>query len=292
MEYHADRFTDASLLIRDAQEIVALFPANRNDAVVTSHSGLTFGGVLSDERMRASTMLSVFAALCGHFLRADIRTIVYKAIPHIYHKLPSEEDAYALFRAGASVIRRDLASALVPSDLRHYTKGRKWAVKKGRAAGLRIGADDDFAGFMHIEEENLAARHGVTPVHTTAEISKLAATFPHNIKLYTARFDGKVDAGVVIYETDMVAHTQYIASTPDGRARFALDALIDFLLNEPFAAKPWFDFGISTENQGTILNTGLSENKESYGGRGVVYDFYEIDLHSERVAGLIRDFAQ
>lgn len=278
LEYHADRFEDHSLLVLDDEKLVALIPANRKGDEFASHGGLTFGGVLSDDRMRGGTMLAVFETLLAYLRENGFRKLVYKAIPHIYHRIPAEEDLYALFRFGARLYRRDLATSMTPGNAPGYTKGRKWGVKKGRNAGLTLGRSHDFADFMRIEEENLAARHGVRPVHTAEEIAMLAGRFPENIRLYTAHKDGALGAGVIIYDSGKVAHAQYIATTPAGREWFAPDALMDFLVQEEFKDKPVFDFGISTESAGTILNEGLCENKESYGGRGVVYDFYEIDL--------------
>ena len=46
--------------------------------------------------------------------------------------------------------------------------------------------------------------------------------------------------------------------------------------------KPYFDFGISTEDGGQDLNVGLIDNKESYGARAVAYDQYEVDVGAER----------
>src|ERR1700722_14050029 len=63
MEYHADRFSDFSLLFFQGSELVALMPANRVDETVISHGGLTFGGIVSDSTMTTSRMLKVFSAL-------------------------------------------------------------------------------------------------------------------------------------------------------------------------------------------------------------------------------------
>src|SRR6202035_623782 len=47
MDYHSNRFHDASLIVRGhEEEIVAVLPANRTDNVVTSHGGLTYGGLI------------------------------------------------------------------------------------------------------------------------------------------------------------------------------------------------------------------------------------------------------
>src|SRR5690349_16602706 len=63
MDYHADRFADSSVLFFEGQKLLAVMPASLRDGVLTSHGGLTFGGVLSDERMRTPTMVSLFESL-------------------------------------------------------------------------------------------------------------------------------------------------------------------------------------------------------------------------------------
>jgi len=56
----------------------------------------------------------------------------------------------------------------------------------------------------------------------------------------------------------------------------ALDAVFSFLINEEYTDKAYFDFGISTEKEGHYLNEGLIAQKEGFGGRAVVHQFYEL----------------
>ena len=64
MEYHADRFPDHSLLfLDDKQALRAVLPATGEGAVLHSHKGLTYGGVISDARMKGELMAEVFEAL-------------------------------------------------------------------------------------------------------------------------------------------------------------------------------------------------------------------------------------
>ena len=42
------------------------------------------------------------------------------------------------------------------------------------------------------------------------------------------------------------------------------------------------EFGISTEEGGTVLNRGLIDYKEGFGARAVVHDFYELDVSHGR----------
>lgn len=40
----------------------------------------------------------------------------------------------------------------------------------------------------------------------------------------------------------------------------------------------YFDFGISNENNGRFLNRGLIAQKEGFGARTIVHDFYELSI--------------
>jgi hypothetical protein len=278
LEYHADRFVDHSLVVLVDGELRAALPAERTGDVVTSHGGLTFGGLITDAAASASRVTAWLAAI-AETLRADgVARLVYKAVPHIYHRVPAEEDLHALWLLGARLTRRELSTTIRIADRPGYAKGRRAAVRRGRA--LHVAEDPDIEGFWALEEATLRERHGVAPVHSAAEIALLARRFPHEIRLHAAREapDAPVLAGVVVYATPTVAHAQYIAASAEGRERAAVDAIVDHLLRSVHAGTPYFDFGISTEDAGRTLNAGLVRNKESYGGRGTVHDRYELEL--------------
>ena len=93
-------------------DLLAVLPANRNGDQVVSHGGLTFGGVISRHNLGASAMLELFDVLREWLHGQGVRTLLYKPVPHIYHRMPAEEDLYALFRSGARLVRRDLSSTL------------------------------------------------------------------------------------------------------------------------------------------------------------------------------------
>lgn len=276
LEYHADRFEDRSLLFFQGDRLVAIMPANVSEKKMISHGGLTFGGVISGAKMRTPLMMEIFRALLAHCAENGIVRIRYKAVPHIYHSVPAEEDLYALFLVNGVLVRRDVSSAIPAAEKPEYSKGRLWSVKKSRKLDLSVGEERDFKPFMGILEDVLQKKHGVKPVHTLSELEYLAGLFPGNIRLFSARLGGKLLAGAVIYESRNVAHVQYIASTDEGKAAGALDNLFDYLINDRYAAQRYFDFGISTEREGRYLNGGLVTQKEEFGARAVVYDTYEI----------------
>lgn len=276
LDYHADRFTDHSLLFYRKGKLIALLPANQTAQEVQSHGGLTYGGVISDGRMRTGIMLEVFEAMLAYYQGQGVRHIKYKAIPHIYHQLPSEEDLYALFRYQAVLYRRDVNSVVDINNRLPYSVLRKRKLKQ--APLLVLEKSMAYDSFMQLKRELLQEKYQVMPAHSTAEILRLASCFPDNISLYTASEVGVLVAGIVIYETPTVAHAQYIGATARGLDIGALDVLTDWLLTEVYVHKKYFSFGVSTEQQGQYLNEGLARNKESYGGRTVVHDFYELAL--------------
>ena len=278
MEYHADRFEDFSLVVTRGSEIVALLPANRLGDDVHSHQGLTYGGLVVSPAMTTPRMLEVFEQLCAFLRAAKVRRLHYKSVPSPYHQLPAEEDRYALFCVRAALSRRDVLS-VIPAGRRGPTQSRRSrGAAKAAKAGVALACPDGWGPFWMLLTEHLQERYGTAPVHSLGEIELLRSRFPDNIKLFTAQHAGEDVAGAVIFESPMVAHAQYIASSPKGRDLGALDALFAHLLDNVFPGKPFFDFGISNEHGGRILNRGLIEQKEGFGARTVVHDFYEIDL--------------
>ena len=278
MEYHADRFRDYSLLFFQGDQFIALMPANRVDDTVVSHGGLTFGGIVSDEGMTTILMLKVFSTLADELRARGIKKLIYRAVPHIYHTLPAEEDLYALFLHNARLFRRDVSSTVSSSHRLDLARNRRRALLRGKSKGLSVEQTQDYGQFMAIAEANLHTRYGVHPVHTAAEMQLLADRFPENIKLFTAHLAGEMLGGVIMYESANVAHGQYRHATEEGMRLGALDCVMNVLLNDVYPNKPYIDFGTSTVNNGRTLNTELIQNKESYGGRATVYDFYELNL--------------
>jgi Acetyltransferase (GNAT) domain len=280
MDYHRDRFADHSLMIYDdADHLIALLPANVNESILVSHGGLTYGGFLTDTHMKTPLMLQVFEAVLSFCRNQGLSALRYKAIPPIYHRIPAQEDLYALFLCGAQISDRSVMTVISAQERIALPKGRRYSVNKARKHNLTVcRSDGDLRAYWVLLEETLRERHQAHPVHTAAEIERLQANFPQHIQLYTCRDQGEMLAGVVIFESACVARTQYIAVSARGRELCALDLSLDYLLNEVFAHKPFFDFGTSTDPQSGKINGGLLEQKESFGGRAIVQDTYMIDL--------------
>lgn len=279
MDYHADRFQDASLMFYENDMLVAVFPASKRGNVLTSHGGLTFGGMLFNSKVRANTVLEAFEALVAHARNIGCEKILYKAIPYIFADQASQEDLYALTRLGAVLVRRDLSSVIHLHNRPKLSKGRKWMIARAAKLGLEPRVSDDWEGFHSLLSAALQ-RHGAVPIHTAEELRLLQSRFTKNIELKVIRHEGRLVAGAVLFCFGQVTHTQYLATNDRGKEMGALDALIETCIKESEARdEKFFSFGISTESAGKTLNSGLINQKENFGARGMVLDFYEIGLN-------------
>jgi hypothetical protein len=279
MEYHSDRFIDCSLMIYKKSKLSALFPANITDDTIYSHQGLTYGGLIYDKKLSAVDVLNVFEVIINHYRNNNnVKNIVYKSIPYIYHSYTSQEDLYALFRNNTTLIGCNISSVIVQKDRMKFSELRRRCIKKAKKCGMCCVKSDDFESFWNILTANLGTKYDVKPVHSLQEIKRLHNLFSENIKLYVAEKQGNIFAGVVLYINRNVVHVQYISANLDGKEWGALDILFDYLINNEYKDYEYFDFGQSTEQMGNYLNESLLFQKEGFGGRGVVYNIYRIKI--------------
>jgi hypothetical protein len=277
MDYHRARFEDHSLVIRDDDaRIAALLPANVRDHLLFSHGGLTYGGFVTDEQMKLPKMLAVFEAALLFLKDLSFTALVYKSVPHIYHRAAAEEDLYALFLCNAKLHRRGTLSVVESANRLPLQERRCRGARKAQKNGVVVRQSDDLPTYWQILSDRLLSTHGTSPAHALEELQLLHARFPNHIKLFAAYQEGTMLAGVVIYESDNVAHAQYIAANDRSRTLGALDLIFEELLNKTYQSKKYFDFGTSDEQEGRRLNRGLIDQKEGYGARAVAHDHYEL----------------
>jgi hypothetical protein len=278
MEYHKDRFQDHSLIVLYKDKWIGVVPANKVGNEIFSHQGLTYGGLVYNEDSKLTTVITAFRAVLL-FLKADgIEKLHLKTLPSIYHSKPAEEIQYALFLAEAQLVRRDSLSVIDLSKQYKFLKNRKRGIQKGIANELVIKEETSFESFWNdVLIPNLDERHGVKPIHSVKEINSLKNIFPTNIRQFNVYYNDKIVAGTTVFETETVAHCQYISKYENAENLGSLDFLYHFLITKAFANKRFFDFGISNESQGKKLNDGLSYWKESFGASTIVHDFYEVE---------------
>lgn len=282
--YHEDRFRDRSLLVLKPDSTLAgLLPAAEDPvdpAQIVSHPGATFGGLAHDGALHGAEVLRALVAALEHYRGLGAHRLVYKAVPALYHRSPAEDDLYALFRLGARRARCGLSSTVELTADREWSSRRRRGLAKARRAGLEVvSTPDALDGFWPLLETVLRERHGVLPVHSAPQMRRLMTLFPEEIELVVARQEGRTLAGTVLFHSHSATHAQYIASGPEGRQAGALDLVFETCTRSARTrGARYFDFGISTERGGEVLNEGLETFKHEYGAGSTVYETYELDL--------------
>ena len=279
VEYHQERFQDYSLLVFKDDKLIGVFPANINEATVYSHQGLSYGGLVVDAQLKFKDYLASMFALLEFLYKQEIEKVVLKQLPAIYENYLAGEAEYLMFLLQAKCYRVDLSSTIALENSPKISRDRRGGYNRGKRFGLMVTESDDFDGFWNeILIPNLNAKHQTEPVHSLAEIKLLKSRLPNAIRLFVVHHEERLVAGTVIFETEQVAHSQYISGNADKNKLGSLDYLHIHLLENVFNHKKYFDFGISNENQGQNINEGLLYWKEGFGARALAHKFYEIDV--------------
>ena len=280
MDYHADRFADASLMCYLEGTLFALLPANRVGETLCSHQGLTYGGLVMNEATTTAKVCQLFDELNAYWKKQGVGRVVYKPVPHVYHRVPAEEDLYAIvLKSKAALVGRDVSSVITFSHLLKWKRDRHYAANKARTNGITVRQTDDFEAFWHILSDNLMEKFGTRPVHTLDEMLLLKSRFPDNIQLWAAfSAEGEMLAGTVLYLSRDVVRAQYISASPSGKRLHAVDGLYDRLIHDVFSDFRLFDLGTSNMPHSSDLHDSLIYQKEGFGARAVCFDTYEWQL--------------
>jgi hypothetical protein len=194
--------------------------------------------------------------------------------------VPAEGEIYFLNRLGQATCTVEISTTIDLLNLPKASSSREWMKRKAHDAGFYVESSDDFEGFWNVLGDRLKQKYDRNPVHSVEEIKLLAGRFPENIGLFVVRDGGRnIVGGTVMFLNSQVAHTQYLAASEDGMGDGALDLLVFHLIDfYQKRGQRYFDFGISNEQNGKVLNSSLATFKEGFGGRSIVHHKFDFDL--------------
>jgi len=273
MDYHANRFADASLVgVADGSPI-GVYPASIKDHVVTSHAGLTFGswqlgpGLSEQDRRRLAELTFDYYESNG------VKKLVARETPQYFNS--SETWSHASYRPPTSSTKLDgsaidLSSTLSLGPKRRLTR----CLKALQTHEFSSSCPEEFWPLL---ERVLLGRHGVSPTHSLRDIQQLYSRLPSQIQVFKAASLNDLAAGAVIFLSRNVAHIQYMATSEAGRVSHALDGLIVWLIRRFAGQVRWLSLGVSNERDGTI-NQGLHDYKMSFGAKHFVHETNTYDL--------------
>lgn len=281
MAHHKDRFIERSLIVRDSGRLIAVMPAaeaTEQANTVVSHPGLSYGGLVHAGRLDARNAQPVLDAVLATFKAQGYERFIYKSIPRMYHRMPSEDDEFALQQRGARLERMllncvvDLQGSLVLSSRKRRNLRR--------AEELRVVDDSTrIRDFHAMLASNLRERHGVSPVHSADELEHLSEEFSKEISLYLAYHANSIVAGCLVFRTSQCWHAQYIAMNSEGAQRGAVDfVLVSAIAAARSAGARYFSLGVSNEPKTGILNASLYGFKREFSGGGVLHRTWSVPV--------------
>lgn len=278
MEYHEARFQDFSLLIFKDEKLKAIIPGHKVNATFYSHKGLSYGGIVVHETLKLNESVTLFKTVLQFLNAQGFKEAQIKMLPIIYNEYPSDEWLYLMFLAQAVLEERFILSVIDNSKTPlKLSTIRKRGIIKAETNGLIIKEESNFKPFWEqVLIPNLKKRFNQKPVHALTEIELLHSRFPDKIRQFNVYKDKVIVAGATIFETNSVAHAQYISANQSRQELGSLDFLFNHLIKNIFNAKLFFDFGTSVENGGKNINEGLLYWKESFGARTIIQDAYTV----------------
>ncbi|MEO9501558.1 MAG: hypothetical protein ABJN73_14260 [Nonlabens ulvanivorans] len=264
MNYHQDRFEDASLMVYYNDKLVACVPGNSVGDQFYSHQGLTYGGVFmkleTSNELMIAILTEIIFYLKTHYLSVEIRW--QPAIYNKHHLHTIKQIEFLDFNTYQALHNLHL-------NLRNefnISSKKTSGYRNGKFDELRLVINNDFKIFWDdILEPQLKARHQTSPVHSLAEIELLASRFPDQIKQFLVYESDNLLAGVTFFIKGTIVKSQYAAATLDGMKKSALDFLyIEASKKFKDLNYNYIDYGHVNESDGSV-NRGLQRFKEELG---------------------------
>ena len=164
-----------------------------------------------------------------------------------------------------------LAGKSAEDILASFRQDKRQNVRKAMKHDLTfrgLETQKEIETFHGLLAQNLE-KYGVQPVHTAAELWEFKSSRLPEIAEFYGVFEGErmVAGGMTFYfEQANVVHTQYLSADLSIR-KYSPAAYLYYQVLCAAAAKGCkaLSFGISTEDNGKVLNFGLVESKEGYG---------------------------
>ncbi len=279
LSYHPrGRFDNHHVLVREKDNIIALFPAVVHEGGIVSHRGASYGGFVCKEDLGIHKTCLMVDQIADHYKKEGFTSITLTQTPLIYYREPNQYVDFALMKSDFRYVKREI-TAVIPlhagEPLTMFHADARRSTKKALREGITVRLSDDYPRFYQILEHNLGMRHNVSPTHTLDELKKLQRLFPEDILLFAAYRKRKMIGGVVIFICNpSVILAFYISHDQEYQIYRPVNLLfyevINWGRNRGFR---YLDLGTFTLNMEP--NWGLGRFKENHNARGFLRDTYE-----------------
>jgi len=282
LSYHPkDKFRDFSLLFLKDGNIFSVLPGclieDNNHKIFASHQGSTYGGFIIPYRFGIRDCLRLVEDFIEFIKKKGIDYIWMRYPEYIFEKEPSQEIKFAMNYFGFKIEYMELSTCY---DLSLYNENIpiiRQARKSYEKGIYCVFNDGNFKEFYRNLYKNLNEKYHREPTHTLEEILKLKKLLKDYLILISAYYNQIFIGGLLIFiANEKTAHIFYSTTKKNfKKGIFPNDALIDIAIRE-FKRRGFrfLNYGISTENNGKIINFNLIRFKEKFKGFGVYREIW------------------
>jgi hypothetical protein len=270
LNYHpTERFIDASILIYKNNKLVCVLPCCKNNDLYFSHKGATYGGpVFSNDVFNIKDLKTIIDLIFEYYQNK----IEFRTANTIYFFKNTDSLIYLL--SCKTKMSLELAwyihvdKNIIDSIKNVRNKQSLIDIVKSNEYSCRLYNDENsYSDFYNILSKNLRNKHNAMPTHTLDELIKLKNILCDKMGIYLVKdISGLIYSGIVFIKVTSVCwYTIYISKNIDINKPNQTLLLIVSTMQQNAKAEnvTYIDFGITTENWGSILNVGLSYYKES-----------------------------
>jgi hypothetical protein len=277
LDYHGNRFEDASFLVRRRGHWLGVIPMHRVDRNAWhSHDGIPFAGLIANPRLNHSDEVSLFAALREQLRRQEVRALKWTPVPWSYRRQPGDGETLALENLGATKGRSKSACMLRLDQPAHRTKRLITQSRSALTRELQFVEQVPLEVGWELVADTLARRHDAPPLHRPEDWRYLAQRYPDQIHGCGIQSPGgELLVFQLLFLCRPVVRMQAVGYTPDAVRFHAVEKLCFELATRPWTRYQWLDFGTSNDPATGELVESLHEFKERFGGRTVLIPSYE-----------------
>lgn len=278
MDYHSNRFTDASYMVYLYDKLVALLPGHKTETTWSSHLGLTYGGLVVDTRMRYPVMTAIVREVISLSRKRHYRKLIFKNQLECYHRYLDSSWEYTLRAEGFQQTRQEF-NPVIDLGIEVPISKTKEGHKRNQQTDFELAPGHLQRYWENVLCPQLESRYNTRPVHSYKEIKQLAAAFPDQIKLWCVHRNERILAGVLIFECGQVARIQYAAQTGDGMRVNAMDYVyLSVIAQYRERGFRFIDMGIVNDGEDHHVNQGLLDYKRSFGAAPHIQRRFELSL--------------
>ena len=274
LNYHENvEFEDHSLLFYNGNKLIAVLPAVIKNNILSSHPGISFGGVIHKKHLSFANAQSIISALIEYAKQISCKQIQITLPPTCYSKINSDYIEFCLLQLNFQYAHIELSNILkLDADFNmvyeKYKPSARQAVRKAERSNVFINKSTNLTDFYTLLSNNLSLRHNVSPTHTLSELEKLIMLFPNQINLFTANLNDEMIAGVINFICNKntilafyISHNNHFQNMRPLNMLFT--NIFKWAIDNGYQ---YYDFGLFTLSGKP--NLSLARFKESFGTSG------------------------